>query len=229
MTAKTVGFAAAYAVGVATLVLAQTPGGGAPAQAKVGVMHIQDAIIRTKEGQKTAKEMQGKYSPRQEALDKQRRELEDLQAQLNKGRNTMSQDAQNNLVRQIDQKNRALQRDSEDASAEWQQEEGKVINAIGQKMMAIIDKYAKERGYSIILDISSPQSPVLFAVNTVDITNDIVELYDKAHGEGGAGPSAGSPVAAPPAGGVRKAPVAPPPAPKTAPVPAPKTSPAPKQ
>jgi len=204
MRLKTVGFAAAYAVGVATLVLAQT---AAPAGSnRVGIINIQDAIIRTREGQKTAKTLQGKYAPRQETLEKSRRELEDLQGQLNKGRNTMSEDARNTLVRQIDQKNRAFQRENEDASAEFQQEEAKVINGIGQKMMAVIDKYAKDKSYSIILDISSPQSPVLYAVNTVDITNDIVELYDKSQGD------APAPGAAPaPAGGVRKAPVAAPP------------------
>ena len=205
MRLKTMGLAAAYAVGVATLVLAQS---AAPAGTnRVGIINIQDAIIRTKEGQKTAKTLQDKYAPRQETLEKSRRELEDLQGQLNKGRNTMSDDARNTLIRQIDQKTRALQRENEDASAEFQQEEAKVINGIGQKMMAVIDKYAKDKAYSIILDISSPQSPVLYAVNTVDITNDIVDLYDKAQGE--PGPAAGA--VPPPAGGVRKAPVAAPP------------------
>ena len=209
MRVKTVGFAAAYAVGVATLLLAQTAGSGGAN--KVGIINIQDAIIRTKEGQRTAKALQEKYAPRQEALEKQRRELEDLQGQLNKGRNTMSEEARNTLVRQIDQRNRAFQHDNEDASTEFQQEEAKVINGIGQKMMAVIDKYAKEKSYSIILDISSPQSPVLYAVNTVDITNDIVDLYDKGQGESSApaAPAAGGAPA--PAGGVRKAPLAAPP------------------
>jgi outer membrane protein len=212
MTAKTVAFAAAYVAGVATLLLAQAPGGAPASGTRVGIINVQDAIIRTQEGQKTAKTLQDKYAPKQQALEKQQRELEDLQAQLNKGRNTMSEDARNSLIRQIDQKTRTLQRDNEDASAEFQQEEARLINTIGQKMMAIIDSYAKERGYSIVLDISSPQSPVLYAVNTVDITNDIVERYDKAHGlseaSGGASaaPAAG---AGAPGAVVRKTPVAP--------------------
>jgi outer membrane protein len=188
---------------------AQTPGA-----TKVGIINIQDAIIRTEEGQKTAKQLQEKYTPRQQALEKQKRDLEDLQAQLNKGRNTMSEEARNKLIRDIDQKTKTLQRDNEDASAEFQQEEGKLINAIGQKMMGVIDKYAKEKGFHIILDISSPQSPVLYAVNTVDITNEIIGLYDKAQGGGTAAaapaPSSGAPVTRPPAATPK------PPAPKPA-------------
>ena len=166
---------------------------------RVGIINIQDAIIRTEEGQATAKKLQERYAPRQTSLEKQKREVEDLQSQLNKGRNTMSEEARNKLIREIDQKSKALTRDNEDASAEFQQEEGKLINAIGQKMMGVIDKHAKDKGYSIILDISSPQSPVLYAVNTVDITNDIVALYDKAQGGSGAGGgSTGSGTAAAP-------------------------------
>ncbi len=191
------------ALAVASAALGQ---GGAP-PTKVGIINIQDAIIRTEEGQKTAKGLQDKYAPKQTDLERKKRELDDLQAKLAKGRNTMSDDARNNLIREIDQKNKALTRDNEDAQAEYQQEESKLINAIGQKMMNVIDKYAKDKGYTIILDISAPQSPVVYAVNSVDITNDIVGLYDKSMG---AGSSAEAPSSAPPAAAPKTA------APKTA-------------
>ena len=193
--------------------------------AKIGIINIQDAIVRTEEGQKTAKTLQDKYAPRQTQLERSKRELDDLQAQLSKGRNTMSEDARNLLMRQIDQKNKALTRDNEDATAEFQQEEGKLINAIGQKMMGVIDKYAKEKGYAIILDISSPQSPVLYAVNTVDITNDIVGLYDKSQ----VGGSAAAPASAPSPTSVARPAVTRPPVavPKSAPAKPPATPPRP--
>ena len=170
---------------------------------KIGIINIQDAIIRTAEGQKAAKALQDKFAPRQADLEKGKRELADLQAQFNKGRNTMSEDARNNLIRQIDAKNKSLTRDNDDASADYQQEEGKLINGIGQKMMGVIDKYAKEKGYAIILDISSPQSPVLYAINTVDITSDIVTLYDKSAGDmpapaPAAAPKSTTPITRPP-------------------------------
>ncbi len=191
------------------------------APTKVGIINIQDAIIRTEEGQKTAKALQDKYAPRQSELEKKKREIDDLQAQLAKGRNTMNEETRNNLIRQIDVKTKSLTRDNEDATAEFQQEEGKLINGIGQKMMGVIDKYAKDKGYAIILDISSPQSPVLYAVNTVDITTDIVGLYDKGQGAGAPAPAMSSP-----GGAVTKPPVAPPAArpPVTKP-PAPKPTP----
>ena len=53
------------------------------------------------------------------------------------------------------------------------------MNELGGRIMVVIDKYAKDNGYTLILDVSSPQTPVLFASNGSDITKDIIELYDK--------------------------------------------------
>jgi outer membrane protein len=46
-------------------------------------------------------------------------------------------------------------------------------------MMVVIDKYANDNGFALILDVSNPQTPVLYASNTIDITSEIVGLYDK--------------------------------------------------
>ena len=78
----------------------------------------------------------------------------------------------------------------EDAQAEYDQEQRKVLDGLGQKMMQVIDKYAATNGYSVILDVSNPQTPVLYASNAVDITKDIIELYDKAAASAPAAPQA---------------------------------------
>ncbi len=52
-------------------------------------------------------------------------------------------------------------------------------------MMAVIEKYAKDNGYSMILDVSNPNTPVLYASSGIDITQDIVALYDKTSTNGG--------------------------------------------
>jgi len=60
-------------------------------------------------------------------------------------------------------------------------------------MMAVIEKYAKDNGYTMILDVSNPNTPVLYASSAIDITQDIVGLYDKTSTNGGpaAAPTAG--------------------------------------
>jgi len=72
-----------------------------------------------------------------------------------------------------------LNRDTEDAQADFEQDQNRILQELGQRMMVVIGKYARDNGYALILDVSSPQTPVLYAANGIDITSDIVALYDK--------------------------------------------------
>src|SRR5262245_40382619 len=54
------------------------------------------------------------------------------------------------------------------------------MQELGQRIMAVIDKYSKDKGYSLIIDVSNQQQGnVLFASNDIDITADIIKLYDQ--------------------------------------------------
>ncbi len=181
---------------------------GAAVPNKVGIIHIQNAIISTKDGQKAANELQTKFAPKKSELEKKQSTIAQLQDQLRKGSNTMSEDAKQKLVREIDQNTKSLNRETEDAQAELDQEQNKIMQELGQRLVAVMDKYAKENGYSVILDVSSPQTPVLFAASGIDITQDIIALYDKSS----APAASAAPAAAPPAAAKPAAP--PPPAKK---------------
>ncbi len=146
---------------------------------KVGIIHIQNAIGRTNDGQKAGDELKAKFAPKQSDVDRRQQELSQLEQQYRSGVNTMSDEARTKLARDIEQKRKLLQRDMDDAQQELEQEQNRILQELGQKMMVVIDKYASDRGFAMILDVSSPQSPVLYASNAIDITADIVDLYNK--------------------------------------------------
>jgi len=164
---------------------------------KVGIIHIQNAMLGTKDGQKAAAELQAKFDPTSKRLQGLREEINTLQAELSKGSNTMGEERRRELARQIDQKTRNLNRASEDAQSDFQQEQDKVMQKLGQRMMAVIGKYSRDNGYSLILDVSTQQTPVLYAANGIDITQDIVKLYDEESAKAAAATSSAAPAAAP--------------------------------
>ena len=138
------------------------------------------AILRASSYQNNRSgDIQARFNPKKADLDKRQGDIGQLQDQLNRGRNTLSEEARQKLVREIDQKTKSLNRDTEDARAELDQAEQKIMNELGSRIVAVIDKYAKDNGYAMILDVSSPQTPVMFASNSIDVTRDIIELYDK--------------------------------------------------
>ena len=186
----------ALVLGFAALAQAQ---GQPPTPSKVAIIHVQNAILSTKDGQKAAADLQTSFLPKQTEIEKRRTEIAALQEQLRKGNATMAEEAKATLMRDIDAKNKLLTRETEDAQADLDASQGKLMQELGNKMMAVIEKYSNQNGYALDLDVSNPQTPVLWAASAIDITNDIVKLYDQANP--GAAPPAGTAArpAAPPA------------------------------
>ena len=173
---------------------AQTPN-------KVGVISIQGAIVGTKDGQKASQELDAKFVPKNKEFQVRQSEIVQLQDQLTKGGTVMAEDKRNQLARDIDEKKKRLERDMQDAEEDLRGEQQKVLASLGQRMMAVIEKYAKDNGYSLILDVSNQNTPVLYASSGIDITQDIVSLYDKSTPSGAPTPTSSTAKPAPKAPG----------------------------
>jgi outer membrane protein len=169
------------------------------ASAKVGVISVQGAIVGTHDGQKASQQLEVKFNPKKKEFDSRQSEIAQLQDQYNKGGSVMNDEKRNQLARDIDEKKKRLERDMQDANEELQSEQQKVLQGLGQRMMAVIEKYAKDNAYTMILDVSNPNTPVLYASSGIDITQDIVQLYDKTSTNGGpaTAPTAATPAPAP--------------------------------
>lgn len=169
---------------------------GASAQqtpAKVGVISIQGALVGTKDGQKASQELDAKFMPKKKEFDTRQTEITQMQDQYNKGGTVMSEDKRTQMARDIDEKKKRLQRDMQDAEEELQGEQQRLLQGLGQRMMAVIEKYAKDNGYTIVLNVSDPNTPVLYASSAIDITQDIISLYDKTSTNGGPAAAPGTP------------------------------------
>ena len=156
-----------------------------PAQAqsaptKVGIINIQKAIVSTKDGQKAVAEIEAKAAPKKKELESKQQAILQKQEQLNKSSNVGGEEAKQKLIRDIDTMKKSFTREVDDAQADFDQENAKVMNDLGNRVMQVLDKYAKDNGYALIIDVSNPQtSSVLFAANGIDVTDEIVSLYDK--------------------------------------------------
>ncbi len=83
-----------------------------------------------------------------------------------------------------------------------------VYNTLASKVYDVMQAYAELHGYTLVLDVSQQQSPVLYASTATNITKEIIDAYNQKSG-------IPAPPAAPAASGVD----APRPAPRTAPKP----------
>ncbi|HEX2775495.1 MAG TPA: OmpH family outer membrane protein [Candidatus Acidoferrales bacterium] len=153
----------------------------AAAPAKVGVISVQAAIQSTAEGKQAAAELQSQFAPRQTELDNLRKQIEDLQTRLRTTSNTLSDEEKARLAREGDQLTRTYQRKQQESQDDYTEAEREVVDRIGRKMIDVLDKYSKDSGYSVILDTSAQNTPVIYAASTIDITQDIIKLFDQSY------------------------------------------------
>jgi Skp family chaperone for outer membrane proteins len=114
-------------------------------------------------------------------LQKRQEEIQTLQDRLAKGGAAMSDAAKEKLAAEIQSKARSLKHDDEDLQAEAAEAQNKLGEQLGPKMYAVVEKYAGQHGYHVVLDPSNPQAPVYWADSSTVITSDLVKQYDLAH------------------------------------------------
>ena len=155
------------------------PANPAPsATTRIGIINIQNAIVMTNEGRRDFESLQKKFEPTQSTLNSLNQEIDSLKKQLQTQGEKLNEQARADMVKSIEAKQKTLQRQAEDAQADFQAQQNEIANRIGGKLLEVLDKYAKQGGYSVILDVSGQQSPVLWAAQTTDVTQEIVNSYN---------------------------------------------------
>ena len=119
------------------------------------------------------------------------------------GARTLSDDEKAKLQREGELLSRRLQRGNDDLNEELNAAQGEIVDGIGRKMLEVLDRYARENGFTAVLDTSAQGSPVVYGSSQSDITQEIVRLFDQAYpikaGSGAAAPAAPKPAAPAPA------------------------------
>jgi outer membrane protein len=164
---------------------ADASAGAAGSGAKVGTINIEQAIYASNEGQRDFEALSKKLEPKQTELKNQNDEVESLKKQLSTQGDKLNEDARANLVKQIEDKQKKLERSVQDARDDAQAQQNEIAQRILQKMAPVITNYAATTGFGLIIDTSNPwpQGPVLWtAPSGVDITRAVVEAYNVKSG-----------------------------------------------
>jgi outer membrane protein len=148
---------ALLAVAAASALHAQTP----PSGPRIATIAIQQAIFQTKDGQKALADIQTKFNPVKAKLDAKKAEIAKDEDQLRKGQNTMSPEAQQKLARDVDVATKALNRDTDDANNDLQEENQRLMADLGGKIMAVLNKYASALNSSSTSAPSPPRCSML--------------------------------------------------------------------
>jgi outer membrane protein len=148
---------------------------------KVGALNMEAAITSTQEGKQAANELATKFAPRQTELQDLQKKMQDINTRLQTTSNTLSDEEKYRLQREAETLNRSFQRKQQEARDDYQDAQQDLINTLGRKLMTVLDKYSKVNGFAIVFDTSSQQTPVIYEAPAIDITQDIIKLYDQSY------------------------------------------------
>ena len=162
---------------------------------KIGVLHVYTAISQCSEGKQALGEFEKKATAKKEELEKKNNEIQELQKQLQSQARTLNDDSRAALAKSIDSKTTELQRATDDAQKEFGQMQNEILGRIGNKIGPLVQQYAKEHNFTIIVDSSNQNSQLIYADPGIDITDDIIKRVDTALAPAAAAPAA--PPAAP--------------------------------
>ena len=192
---------AASLVGTAAAWAQAAPAAGAAAPAKgVAIINLRGAIGSTAEGKQASAELQSQFAPRSSEIDALTKQINDLQQKLQAGQGKLSQEEEARLTAEGQRLTQRLDRRRNDFQEDATAAQQDVLERIGRKMVDVLDRFARENGFSVVLDTSGQNSPILYASNQVDVTQDIIRLYDQQYPvkSGGAAVPAAKPAATTP-------------------------------
>jgi outer membrane protein len=182
---RTLALAAMLASGLALNATAQTAApAAAPAAgpAKVAIIMFQVAVAQTNEGQRNFADVQKKFEPKRAQLKTLSDDIDSRKKQLQSQGDKLSPAETAAQTKKIDEEAKELQRSAEDAQNDYQQAVGEMYNTLASKVFDVVQSVAKDQGYTLVLDASQQQSPVLWAAEATNITQPVIAAYNAKSG-----------------------------------------------
>src|SRR5579863_9732761 len=161
--------AAAQPPATAAAAVPTTPAG----PAKIAVIGFQEAVAQTNDFQRRFADLQKKYDPKRQELKTLNDQIASLQKELQAQSATLSDAERATKAKLLDDKQKEMKRSGEDAQTDYQQDMQQTFAAVAGKFAETLDAYAKEHGYTVVLDGGNQQ---------VDIIKAVVEAYNVKSG-----------------------------------------------
>lgn len=147
------------------------------APTKVGIINLQKALLDTAELKKASADLETKYKPRQDEIEKLQREINDIQTQLQSSAGKLSEPGQADLQASGEQKQRQVQRLTDELQSDVDAERNQILQRAQTRMYEVVKKMADEKGLDMVADATT----VFFFKPALDITAEATVAYDKAY------------------------------------------------
>jgi outer membrane protein len=154
-------------------------GGAGPAAGgalRVAVIDTEKILLSSVAGKKAIAELKKAQEQKEGELRARQQEIKELQDKLSQGRLTLAQDKLAEMSKQLEDREIALRRLSDDATRELNKRKDDLLGGIDEKVMPVINQIGHEQGYTMIF--RKFESGLIYADDAIDITSAVVQRLD---------------------------------------------------
>lgn len=143
---------------------------------KVGVVNSTDVLMKSQEGKKVTAQIESKNKTLQEDLARIDEKIRELETKLNTQSLTLSQEALNNLMSDLDKRRTERARFVEDSRREMTDLQARLFQKLQNELRPIIEEIGKEKNLDLIFDVGN--SGIIYFNPAVDLTAEVILKYD---------------------------------------------------
>lgn len=145
------------------------------ADMKLGYIDMNKALQETAAGKKAKAELEKEFKSKKDALTKQQADLKKMGEDFEKKRAVLSDDVRQKKQAELQQEMVKWQESAGQAQMQMQSKEQEALKPILDKLQKAIEKVAKDKNYTMILEKSQS---VVWGQPENDVTPEVVKAFD---------------------------------------------------
>jgi Skp family chaperone for outer membrane proteins len=175
------------------------PQRGVAQELRIAVVDIETLTFMTDEGKAVSEKLKKRFEEISALMQKSQTEIEAKEKTRRDGDRALSTAAKQTLDREIENLKIAFERKNQDYQKEYTDFQNELIDPVAAKAQIMLQKYIKEKNFTMVLDLSAENGNIRWSNPANDITPEVIKLLNEEYKKNPA--AAAPPAAARPAGG----------------------------
>jgi len=151
-------------------------GAARAADLKIGYIVTPRLLAESKLGKESSAKLKSKAETAEKGLQKKMEDVKKLQEDIQKRMAVLNDEEKAKLGEEYEKQLRDAKRMKEDAQRDFDKSRGEIENDMMTKFRTVIEKFAKDNGFDLVLDAGT----LLYISQKADITSEVIQLADKS-------------------------------------------------
>lgn len=147
------------------------------AETKIGVVNVRQIVTQSEAGKKARAALEVKMKALQAEFQAEEQGLKKMQEEIQKKTSVWSEEVKAEKIRELQMAGRKFQDKNQEAQLEMKQMEEKELAPIIQTLEQVLNKYGKDNGYTVILEV---ESGLPYFAESTDISNAVIKRLNSA-------------------------------------------------